>query len=482
MIQPAVWILIADWIIRLVLSVHVIMRRRSVGLSLAWLLIILVFPFAGTIVYLLLGENRLGHFRARWATKMRKQYAPWKARLEPYIYEDWDSEHVDPAQLSRMIFAASDAIPLKGNMIQLYQTAESTFAKMIEDINRARISCHLEVYIWEVGGLADEMCECLAAAAKRGVECRLLVDAVGSRGFLVSRQAADLRSAGVEIHSALPVNLFRALLYRFDLRLHRKVIVIDHQVGYVGSQNLADPKIFRRGAGFGQWVDAMVRITGPAVDALAMVFSEDWHFETTRSLTLRDLKNEPPVPAPCGSTVVQVVPSGPGLESESIIQILLNAIYMADTELTITTPYFVPDESLQRSLISAARRGVKVTLVIPKRIDSRLVRLAGRPFLRELAEVGVRIARYHKGMLHTKSITVDDDMSFFGSLNLDPRSLHLNFEIMLALYDQDFTRELHTLQREYIRNSDIDSVDDLVTHSFGIRFLENCARMISPLL
>ncbi len=482
MSQPAFWILVADWTLRLVLSVHVIMRRRSIGISLSWLLIILIFPFVGTIVYLLLGQNRLGRYRARWAARMRQQYGPWKARLTPYVFEDWESPHDDPAQLSRMILAASDAIPLKGNRIKLYHSAEAVFAAMIADINHAHISCHLEVYIWEVGGLADEMCQSLAAAAQRGVECRLLVDSVGSRGFLVSRQADELRSAGVEIHPALPVNLFRALLYRFDLRMHRKIVIIDHEIGYVGSQNLADPKIFRRGAGFGQWVDAMVRMNGPAVDALAMVFSEDWHFETTRSLTPRDLNRELPVPLPCGSTVVQVVPSGPGLDSEAIMQILLNAIYMADVELTITTPYFVPDESLQRALISAARRGVHVTIVIPKRIDSRLVRMAGRPFLRELAKVGVEIARYSKGMLHTKSITVDHDTSFFGSLNLDPRSLHLNFEIMLALYDEDFTRELHKLQREYIRHSEIVSEADLVTHSFGLRFLESCARLISPLL
>ncbi len=482
MLQPAVWIFVADWTIRLVLSVHVIIRRRSIGMSLAWLLIILLLPFVGTIIYLLLGDNRLGRYRARWAARMRKQYEPWKSRLGAYVFEGWDSLHTDPAQLSRMILSATDAVPLMGNRIQLLHSGEAIFAAMIADINQARISCHLEVYIWEVGGLADEMCDSLAAAAQRGVECRLLVDAVGSRGFLASRQARELRSAGVEIHAALPVNLLRALLYRFDLRLHRKIVIIDHAIGYVGSQNVADPKIFRRGAGFGQWVDAMVRMNGPAVDALAMVVFEDWHFETTRSLNSRDLKLEPPVPLPCGQTIVQVVPSGPGIDSEAIMQILVNAIYMADTELTITTPYFIPDESLQRALISAARRGVRVTIVIPKHIDSRLVRWAGRPFLRELAEVGVAIARYHKGMLHTKSITVDHDTSFFGSLNLDPRSLHLNFEIMLALYDPEFTSQLQQLQREYIAQSEIESVADLMTHSFGLRFLESCARLISPLL
>jgi len=274
----------------------------------------------------------------------------------------------------------------------------------------------------------------------------------------------------------------RALLYRFDLRMHRKTLIIDDRVGYVGSQNIADPKIFRNGAGFGQWVDAMARMEGPAVDSLSMVFFEDWHFEQTDYAVANQWESVRPIPAVAGDVPVQVVPSGPGIESEAIMQILINAIYMADHELIITTPYFVPDESLQRSLISAARRGVSVTLLVPKRVDSRLVRLAGRPFLRELAAAGVRVAEYHAGILHTKSITIDRDTSFFGSLNLDPRSLELNFELMLVIFDESFTRDLIELQREYVRHSDLLSPDQLANPHISVRFAESCVRLVSPLL
>lgn len=482
MLQPAIWILLADWTLRILISVRVIMKRRPIGLSLAWLLIVLLFPIVGTLVYLILGENRLGRKRSKWATHMRRHYQIWKERQQPYIFDQWEPPRGDPAQLSQMVHAASDSAPLRGNCIDLFRTSEATFAAMIKDINQAKQFCHLEFYIWEVGGLADEMSQSLAAAAKRGVQCRILVDAVGARGFLKSSQAAELRAQGAEIHAALPVNLMRAFLYRFDLRLHRKIVVIDNEIGYVGSQNMADPKIFRRGAGFGEWIDAMVRVRGPAVDALEMVFSEDWQFETTRPSADKIIDEKLPIPSPQGKTIVQVVPSGPGIDAEAVTQILLNAIYMADKFLTITTPYFVPDESLQRALISAARRGVQVTMIVPMHIDSKLVRLAGRPFLRELAKVGVRIVGFRKGLLHTKSITIDNDTSFFGSLNLDPRSLNLNFEIMLALYDKAFTSELIALQKEYIAHSGELTLAELSPGGFGTRFVEDCARLISPLL
>jgi len=160
----------------------------------------------------------------------------------------------------------------------------------------------------------------------------------------------------------------------------------------------------------------------------------------------------------------------------------LNAIYSADRQLTLTTPYLVPDESLLRALVSAARRGVDVTVIIPQRVDSRLVRLASRPALRELAETGVRIARYGPGMLHTKSITIDGECSFFGSLNLDHRSIHLNFEIMVAIYDEVFTSELLKLQQEYLNHSELLLPSELRPGNLASQLAESAARLLSPLL
>lgn len=478
----AFWILLIDWGLRLAFSLHVVIRPRPLSISLAWLMIILLFPLIGTVFYLTLGENRLDRKRAEWVRGLRHQYKFWKARQTPFSFHGWPDEHSDSAQLSRMIFLASDALPLAGNSVQLLSTSDAVFARMMEDIDVAKESCLLEYYIWEVGGQADQLMERLAAAAQRGVRCKILVDAVGSSGFLQSPQREAMLKAGVEIEQALPTGPWRSLLYRFDLRLHRKLVIIDGRIGYTGSQNMADPKLFKSGLGIGQWVDAMVRLEGPAVDALLMVFVEDWQFETTRVISPTEPQLFASTPQTRGASIVQVVPSGPGIDSEGITQILLNAIYSADRQLTLTTPYLVPDESLQRALVSAARRGVDVTIIIPKRVDSRLVRLASRPALRELSETGVRIARYGKGMLHTKSITIDGECSFFGSLNLDPRSIHLNFEIMLAIYDESFTNELVKLQQEYLNHSDLLPPGELESRTLAMRFAESCARLLSPLL
>jgi cardiolipin synthase len=213
-----------------------------------------------------------------------------------------------------------------------------------------------------------------------------------------------------------------------------------------------------------------------------MVFFEDWHFEQTDFAVASQWESARPIPEVRGDVPVQVVPSGPGMPSESIMQILLNAIYMADHDLMITTPYFVPDESLQRALISAVRRGVRVTLIVPGKVDSRLVRLASRPCLRELAREGVQVAEYKAGMLHTKSITIDRDTSIFGSLNLDPRSFELNFELMLMIYDDTFTAQLIELQQDYVRHSKVLSNDPANAPHLLTRFAENCVRLISPLL
>ncbi len=480
--ESAAWLLTLDWLIRLGFAAHVVMLRRPVGMSLSWLMIVLLFPILGPLTYLLFGHNWLGIMRSRWAEQMRQHYVNWKQRQQPWVHDKWPARLSDPAQLSRIIAATLGELPIGGNSLRLLDTSEAVFTAMILDIDAAKKSCNAEFYIWEVGGLADEFCDSLERAAIRGIEVQILVDAVGSRGFLKSEHCRRLRQAGVEVRAALPVWPFRAIFYRFDLRMHRKTLIVDDQIGYVGSQNLADPKIFRHGAGFGQWVDAMVRITGPAVDSLSMVFFEDWHFEQTDFAVASQWESARPIPEVRGDVPVQVVPSGPGMPSESIMQILLNAIYMADHDLMITTPYFVPDESLQRALISAVRRGVRVTLIVPGKVDSRLVRLASRPCLRELAREGVQVAEYKAGMLHTKSITIDRDTSIFGSLNLDPRSFELNFELMLMIYDETFTAQLIELQQEYVRHSKVLSNDPANAPHLLTRFAENCVRLVSPLL
>jgi len=356
------------------------------------------------------------------------------------------------------------------------------FDAMLADIDAAKRTVHMVFYIWSNGGRADEVLDALLRAQKRGVTCRVLVDAVGSKKFLKSEQAKRLGEAGVMLQAALPAGILRMLFVRFDLRMHRKIVVIDGEVAYTGSLNLIDPRYFKQDAGVGQWIDAMVRVRGPVVEGLAIAFLEDWELDSSEGVDALQETGDVHHIDPCGDWIAQVIPSGPAVRSDSIQDILLMAIYAARRELILTTPYFVPEELLLTALISAAHRGVDVTLIVPARVDSILVRFASQAFKGDLVDAGIHVMQFDEGLLHTKSITVDGVVSLFGSLNLDPRSLHLNFEITLAIYNQVFTEKLRSLQLSYAQRSHPMNRKSWESRSKIVRFAENAARLLGPLL
>ncbi len=473
---------IVDLVIRVGFSVRVIMRRRPVGVSLAWLTIIMTFPFAGAVIYLLVGELRLGKRRAEAAERIHGPYQRWLSDLKSRSVVDWSTVGIESEPMARLTEGAGGIPALAGNAWDLLDDAQAVFRALIADIDAARRTCHLEFYIWNPGGTADDVAEALLRAAARGVVCRVLVDGVGSKAFLRSDQLVRLRRGGVQVVAAMPVSLVRMLFVRFDLRLHRKIVVIDGEIAYTGSMNMVDPRYFKQDAQVGQWVDAMTRLRGPAVEALAITFLEDWELETGEGLEKLTENGDAHPRPPAGSAAIQVVPSGPAAEEESIQAVLLMAIYAARRDLVLTTPYFVPEDSLRTALASAALRGVAVTLVVPSKVDSRLARLASQPHKGELMESGVRIYEYGAGLLHTKSVTVDGQISLFGSLNLDPRSLVLNFEITLAIYDREFTTALREIQQSYIDQSVPMNLKAWRARPPLRKFVENAARLLSPLL
>jgi len=471
-----------DILIRLGLSVRIIMRRRPVGVSLAWLTIVFMLPLAGAFVYLMFGELRLGRRHAAWAAQVRRPVEQWLHGLRTRKTVDWTAQGLECEPLAKLTEASLGVPALPGNHLQLLPDTEGAFRALLADIDAARRSCQMVFYIWYQGGVADEVGEALLRAAARGVTCRVLVDAVGSRPFLRGPWVRKLREGGVQVVAALPAGLLRAAFVRYDLRMHRKIAVIDGEIAYTGSLNIVDPRYFKQKAGVGQWVDAMVRIRGPAVEGLLGTFLADWVLESSEGIeTLSHTSDFHPL-AECGPSVVQVAASGPLDGNDAILRSLLMAIYSARRELILTTPYFVPDESLVAALVSAAQRGVGVTLIVPGKVDSRLVRLASQAFQGDLLAAGVRVALFHGGLLHTKSITVDGKFSLFGSLNLDPRSLYLNFEITLVVYDRGFTNDLRQLQQSYLAHCELMDQGQLQSRSRLQRLAENTARLAGPLL
>jgi cardiolipin synthase len=369
-----------------------------------------------------------------------------------------------------------------GNRIELLHGCDAIFDALVDEIDRARSKIHMSFYIWHEGGRSDDVVDALIRAAGRGVECKALADAMGSKTFLAGRQVERLREAGVDLVAALPTGPLRTLFVRADLRNHRKIVEIDDQVAFTGSQNLVDPRFFKQESGVGQWVDAMVRISGPCASSLGGVFELDWVVETGRHFEPPGYSTAETVPSSSPGAAIQVIPSGPDLHPEAIHQLLLTAIYGARKELVMTTPYFVPEESMITALISAALRGVDVTLIVPANNDSVMVRYASAAHYDDLISAGVRIALFNGGLLHTKSLAIDGETSIFGSVNLDIRSLWLNFEISLFVYDPGFTARLRSLQDSYIADSDQLELHTWRQRSPWRRFIENAVRLVGPLL
>ncbi len=457
------------------------MRRLPIGVSLAWMFIVLTFPFAGSVAYLFIGELRLGHRRAIRSNELQTPFHRWQSQLKAGGI-DWSIRPAAAEALARMCETTIGIPARAGNRLEFLTSSEQGLVRLIKDIDAAEKTCHLEFYIWGEGGLADEVGQAVLRAAKRGVICRILLDDVGSREFLRGEWAGRFRDGGVALQAALPARIWRLPFVRFDLRLHRKIAVIDGHIAYTGSMNLVDSRFFKQTAGVGKWVDAVVRVEGPAVEPLGITFLGDWAQESQESIERLRESGDVRSCAPVGPAPVQVIPSGPAHAWDAIERIVIATIYSAQRRVTLTTPYFVPDEAMMTALISAAQRGVEVTLIIPEKVDSRLALWASRANQGDLVASGVRVLLFKGGLLHTKSVAVDGEFCLFGSLNLDPRSLHLNFEITLAIYDAQFTTELEELQRQYASESHRVDLAEWQSRGRARAFLENAARLLGPLL
>lgn len=485
-------LLLADFFIRIGLSVRVIMRKRPYGVSLAWLAVVLVVPFLGGFFYLLLGENRLPERRTVRAKAAYNSYLRWLATLKNSPPVSWPSLNPECFPLHSQAETLVGIPTMAGNKLALFTQPEEILSTITRAIQNATSSCHLQFYIWEEGGRVNQVNDALMEVAKKGIACRILLDSIGSRDFLKSKTAARMRQSGVTIQESLPAGIFNAFFSRIDIRNHRKLVVIDGTVAFTGSQNMVDPQFFKKAAGIGNWIDVMVEVRGPVVECIAGTFISDWFLDMEEGQfqaesmqqdikavrQASDIRSQPVA----GYSAIQLVPSGPGLVPDTIHNLLLTTIYAARQELILTTPYFIPDEPLLVALKSAAQRGVKVKIIIPKDNDSLLVTYASRARYQELTDSGVEIHLFYGGLLHSKTITVDGDFALFGSMNLDMRSFWLNFEATLFIYCQLFTKELVAIQQQYLQQA--TKLDKGLFSQRGSweKFKENTVLLVSPLL
>jgi cardiolipin synthase len=483
-IHPSDIILVAHFLVVIGIALRVIMMRPATGIALSWLLLVTMLPFAGAVIYFMIGERRIGFQREKGIGDVRVEYRAITnlETRECLTNVDW-SRHPSAARgLDRLGRKVAGSLTVRSSSLALIPDTLEVLRAIARDVDDAKASVLMEFYIWNEGGAADEVLEAVIRAARRGIPCRILVDSVGARPWWKGGQPQRLRDAGVEVRAALPVGFFRVFIGRTDLRLHRKIVVVDGKVAWTGSMNLVDPRFFKQDAAVGKWIDAMVRVEGAVVILLAATMISDWILETREPIQdVFESARLGPVEFR-GSADIQVVPSGPGETGDGLLQMLLTLINAAQNELVLTTPYLVPDESMLRALRGAAGRGVKVAIVVPERVDSFLTRYASRSYYDSLLEMGAEIYLYRGGLLHTKSIMVDGAMSMFGTVNLDMRSLWLNYEVALFVYDDVFATELGALQRTYIDDSDRLDLATWRKRGFERRLVENTLRLVSPLL
>lgn len=460
--------------VQLGLAALVLVRRpQRQSSALAWILVVLLVP-GGIAAFLLFGDVHTGQRRAR---RHREIVARVRAvagrRSDPRAAELSD----DQRSIANLGYRIGESEPQPGNRLELHADTERLTAALVSDLDGARSHAHLLTYIFLADETGRAVAAALARAAARGVACRLLVDAVGSKRFLRSSLRGELERAGVRVVAALPTHLHfdRA---RFDLRNHRKIVVVDGAVGFTGSHNIAAASFALKPA-FAPWVDATVRIDGPAVRDLQELFVQDWFLETGE--TLEECLALAPRPHP-GGIPVQVIGTGPDSRHEAVVRLIQAALHLAHEELFLTTPYFVPDEGTLDALLTAAERGVRTVLVVPRRNDSRLVAAASKSLYEPLLESGVEIHEYTRGLLHAKTITVDRALAIVSTANLDRRSFELNYEASLVVYDADFASRLRSLQRSYLDASLRIDPAEWTRRRWPAKILHNAAGILAPIL
>ncbi|MDB6109006.1 MAG: cardiolipin synthetase 2 [Pedosphaera sp.] len=448
-------------------------QRRSAAASRTWLLFIFLLPWPGLLAYALFGRiyvpKRRIEQQSRASREIRKAQEQMGAR--PFAHPTLAANLAPIVTLATKL---GDFGPFGGNEVELLTDYRGAIDRLITDIDRARHHVHLLFYIYGNDQTGQRVADALARAVKRGVACRVLMDAVGSKPAL-SRLAPRMRANKIEVHAMLPVGPFRRNAARFDLRTHRKLAVIDGQIGCAGSQNISDPEFVKHFPN----EELMLRLTGPGTLQLQAVFLADYYFETGNQLSPSELF--PEVPGN-GESIVQVLPSGPGYQRENAQELMVDLLYTARDRVVITTPYFVPDEPFLQAIRSAALRGVTVDLVVSEHANQLVTQFAQRSFYDELLEAGVKIHLYKPRFLHAKHLSIDNTIVLIGSTNIDIRSFALNSEVNVLLYDPKVAAALGTIQDRYFAHSRLLTAEEWQKRSPLTRTLQNIARLADSLL
>jgi cardiolipin synthase len=482
------WITVAGALSYLigVVAFFVIPHNRKPGEATAWLLLIFLAPVLGAGLFLLFGSPKLSGWR-------RAQQRAMNDRIKHLAV---DAEQipelrmlVDPsvpsryAPFARLCFQLCGMPLLAGNTVELFADYEGAVGCIVKDIEAAHAYIHLEYFMFADDAIGRPVLDALSRAQARGVKCRVLIDHLGNLGYhgpVLKR----LRAAGIPVHQMLPAKPFGNQWNRIDLRNHRKIVVIDGHIGFTGSQNLVEDTYHKRGnikKGL-HYIELVVRVTGPVVQELNAAFITDWFSETDELLDATTAPETRVITHATGDILSQILASGPGFENDNNLMLFADLLHAAQQRITIANPYVVPDEALLLALTSAAQRGVEVTLLVSEIGDQFLVYHAQRSYYEQLLKAGVRIYRYQSPvLLHSKFLTIDDDIAVIGSSNMDIRSFQLNLEVNLICYDARVVTALQGLAANYLQQSRALRLESWQARPRVARLFDDLARLTSAL-
>ncbi|HEX6849146.1 MAG TPA: cardiolipin synthase [Chitinophagaceae bacterium] len=439
--------------ILLAVCLRIIYETRSATKTMAYLLLAVFIPVAGMIFYILFGIN---FWKTRVYSKKsdedEKLLQRLKNEMKTYIRETTSPAELpveNNRELAVMLEKELRSPLTRRNKVKLLINGEEKFPEVMKALRSAKHHIHIQYYIYEQDEIGEQIEELLISKAKEGVQVRFIYDDFGSPN-IKKKTEEKMREAGIEIYPFQKV-LFYLLANRLNYRNHRKTIIIDGQTAFTGGINVSD-KYINNGAHKLFWRDTHLRIDGPGVFYLQYLFLSDWNFCSGKTLPLEELQFQAPA-VHNDDCFLQVAASGPDSQQPSVLFSLLQAIYLAKREILITTPYFIPGDSILEALRIAALSGLSVKLLVPGEADSKLVNAASMSYYEDLLCAGVEVYRYQKGFIHAKTLVADGNLSIVGTANMDYRSFELNFEVNVLVYDKTFAENLRSVFFKDLENA-----------------------------
>ncbi|MGQ7867945.1 cardiolipin synthase [Sunxiuqinia sp. sy24] len=462
------------------IAVFIVLENRSPLKTISWVLVLVTLPVGGIIIYLFFGQEyrKKKMFSKKglyYLEKLRKQIQDQLRRL-PQNEHLFNEKILGKRHLMNLLLSNSNALLSNNNDVTVLKNGHETFPAIFQAIEKAKSHIHLEYYIVENDELGGQLKELLIRKAGQGVEVRFIYDDVGS-WRLPKKYIRELKDAGVQIDCFMRVR-FPMLTSRVNYRNHRKIIIIDGEVGFTGGLNFAD-RYMHGSYELGLWRDTHLMVTGGAAISLQIIFMADWFFVSKEILKGERYFRDLPVG---GGKLMQVVSSGPDSDWESIGQAYFSAIASARERVFLATPYLIPTSEIIYAMKTAALGGIDIRVLLPGKSDAFFPKWGSDSYVEELMEAGVRVYHYKPGFTHSKMMVVDGVFSSIGTANMDFRSLETNFEVNAMVYDEELAREVEVLFLDDLENSEELVLEEWTQRSRYRKIMESFARILSPMM